>query len=67
MAVARAGYPVWLWLAGPTFSSRIITGAYYIAINVPFVTSLIIKDLSKNFAQFFRIPGAFSQKFSRKT
>jgi hypothetical protein len=45
MAVARAGHPVWLWLAGPSFSSRFITGVYYIAINMPFVISMILKDL----------------------
>jgi hypothetical protein len=27
-----------LWLAGPTFSGRLITGAIHIAINMPFVT-----------------------------
>jgi len=41
MAVARAGYPVCLWLAGPSFSSRFITGANNIAINMPFLMSLI--------------------------
>jgi hypothetical protein len=57
---------VWLWLAGPSFSSRFITGANYIAINMPLVAPLILKDLFKNFAQFFWFPGAFSQKFSQK-
>jgi hypothetical protein len=38
MAVARAGYLVCLWLAGPTFSCLLITGTYYIAIDMPFVT-----------------------------
>jgi hypothetical protein len=46
MAVAHAGYPVYLWLAGPSFSSRSITGADYLAINMPIVTMLIIKGLS---------------------
>jgi hypothetical protein len=36
---------VCLWLAGPTFSSLLITGTHYIAIDMPFVTWLIHKDL----------------------
>ena len=65
MAVARAGYPVWLWLAGPSFSSRLITGTNYIAINMPFVSSLILNDLSEQFAQTFWIQGGFLQEFSQ--
>ena len=65
MAVAHAGYPVCLWLAGPTFSSRIITGANYIAINMPFALSLILKDLSEEFTLCFWIPGGFLKEFSQ--
>jgi hypothetical protein len=65
LAVARAEYPVWLWLAGPSFSSRFITGAYDIAINMPFALSLILKDLSEEFTLCFWIPGGFLQEFSK--
>jgi hypothetical protein len=66
MAVARAGYPVWLWLAGPTFSSLFITGTYTIAINMPFVTKLIMKGLANKSLQLFWYPGDFWQKSSQK-
>jgi hypothetical protein len=61
MAVARAGYPVSPWLAGPSFSSRFITGACYIAIDMPFVTSLILNDLCEILIRFLWLPGAFGQ------
>ena len=66
-AVARAGYPVWLWLAGPTCSGRIITGAYYIAIDMPIVTKLILKGLLDFLYTIFTDSGSFSAGFLPKT
>jgi hypothetical protein len=56
---------VWLWLAGPSCSSRIITGALYIAIDMPFVTSLIIKGLHENLYAIFMDSKSFSAKISQ--
>jgi len=67
MAVAHAGYPVCLWLAGPSFSSRFITGAYYLAIDTPFETLLILNGLCKLLLRFLWVPGVFRLNLSQKT
>jgi hypothetical protein len=45
LAVAPAGYPVLLRLAGRSSSSRHITGAYNVAIAIPFETFFLFKWL----------------------
>ena len=52
-AVTLAGFLLWFWRAGPTYSGRIITGAYYLAIFMPFMKRLTFRELAEDLHAIF--------------
>ena len=66
LAVARAGCPVLLRLAGRSSSGRYITGAYNVAIQGPFGTLFLINNLCRFRSVFVLILVAEWRKFFKK-
>jgi len=66
LAVARAGCPVLLRLAGRSSSGRYITGAYNVAIQGPFGTLFLINNLCRFRSAFVLILVAKWRKFFKK-
>jgi hypothetical protein len=66
LAVARAGYPVLLWLVGRSSNGRYITGAFPIAIGVPFDVLFIINMLLRSWILFFWILEVKRRKLFKK-